>query len=197
MDANKRFSTNLNALMEQLHISGAQLARALNVDPSLISRYRKNGFGERHASAYALSIGKYLMTRQLSPENAAWLGGELRRSGASGPITAERIAQWLYPAANVPADAGEREAFPNLLLLDSFQKSVSGQADDAPAPPAGGIRPAYDIRAGRSQSAAVLREALSRTKRGAEISVFLSSESMSAAASCTRCASRPSARTAG
>ena len=43
---NTVFAQNLNKLMEQLDIQNAQLAKALNVDPSLVCRWRKEGCGK-------------------------------------------------------------------------------------------------------------------------------------------------------
>ena len=53
---NNDFSMKLKTLMTQLDISNAQLARGLHVDPSLVSRWLKNGFGS----------GKRTSTRLLS-----------------------------------------------------------------------------------------------------------------------------------
>ena len=46
------FPQRLKMLMMQLNITSAQLARGLNVDPSLISRWLKQGCGERKAAEH-------------------------------------------------------------------------------------------------------------------------------------------------
>ena len=42
---NNDFPFRLKMLMDQLRISNAQLARGVNVDPSLISRWLRSGCG--------------------------------------------------------------------------------------------------------------------------------------------------------
>ena len=44
---NNDFPFRLKMLMDQLRISNAQLARGVNVDPSLISRWLRTGCGAR------------------------------------------------------------------------------------------------------------------------------------------------------
>ena len=54
---NAGFSQKLKMLMIQLNITSAQLARGLNVDPSLISRWLKQGCGERKAAEIIEKVG--------------------------------------------------------------------------------------------------------------------------------------------
>ena len=70
---NNDFPFRLKMLMDQLRISNAQLARGVNVDPSLISRWLRTGCGARKAADHASAIGQYVAKRRLSPENRAWL----------------------------------------------------------------------------------------------------------------------------
>ena len=70
---NTVFAKNLKKLMTQLKISNAQLAKALNVDPSLVSRWLKGGCGERRGAEHAMAIEEFVLRRKLSPENKAWL----------------------------------------------------------------------------------------------------------------------------
>ena len=81
------FSAKLKRMMAQLDISNAQLAKALNVDPSLISRWLKSGCGERKAAEHALAIEGYILRRQLTPENKSWLYAEIGK-----PLGAETVA---------------------------------------------------------------------------------------------------------
>ena len=85
---NSESSFKLRSMMEQLRITSAQLARALNVDPSLISRWRKAGFGLHKSAIHAQKIGEYVMKRRLSPENRSWLASQV-----GTPVTAAAVAQ--------------------------------------------------------------------------------------------------------
>ena len=58
---NNVFAQNLNKLMEQLDIQNAQLAKALNVDPSLVCRWRKEGCGKRSAPGHSIAIERFVL----------------------------------------------------------------------------------------------------------------------------------------
>ena len=157
---NTDFSRKLKMLMVQLNITSAQLARGLNVDPSLVSRWLKNGCGERKAAEHAMAIEGYVLRRRLSPENRAWLTAE-----TGGPLTTGRIAHWLDSRA-VVLDEEDR----NPLLVDSFHSAVEKQ----PEPDA--LFVAVD---GTEKIVSLLRGELIALPEGAVIDIFLSSEASS------------------
>ena len=176
---NTEFSQRLKMLMTQLNISSAQLAKALIVDPSLVSRWLRSGCGERKASQHALEIGRYVTGRILSAENRAWLCATLARTEGAG-ITAERIALWLYPNASLPARPAETDAgFANLLVLDSFRNAVTGQ--EPPAPPQNEHLPILSVCRGAEQISALLLSELQQAAPETEVDIFLSSEAVASA----------------
>lgn len=168
------FPQNLKKLMTQLGISNAQLAKALNVDASLVSRWLKSGCGERKASEHAQSIGQYIIKRPLSPENCAWLKAAL---GNADRITAEAIALWLYP--KVTLTANEEEDSPNLLLLQSFRSSIDRPF--ASCPDDGAKFYALSACDGTEKIAALLHDELEQVAMGSSIEIFLSSEATAVA----------------
>lgn len=181
MERQEVFAQNLKILMTQLRITSVQLSRAINVDPSLISRWRKVGCGERKATQYALAIGKYISERHLSAENAAWLAARVGDFGSKRENTACRVARWLYPDLDIPAEAcDEAEAFPNMMMLQSFREAI----DSTPQAQENAFRPrsaAFDVCRGASDIAQIISEELSHTAGEAEIDIFLSSEASATA----------------
>ena len=160
---NAGFSQKLKMLMIQLNITSAQLARGLNVDPSLISRWLKQGCGERKAAEHAAAIGSYVLRRQLSAESRAWLSAEM-----GTPLSAGRIAHWLYPMASLEQE--EDSASP--LLVRSFHSAVEMQ------PETNALFLAVD---GTEKIAGMLHEELPALPEGAYVNIFLSSEASSVA----------------
>ncbi|NTW71446.1 MAG: hypothetical protein HGA49_04315 [Eubacteriaceae bacterium] len=55
------YANNLNLLMDFLKINNSKLAKSINVDPSLISRWRTGKRDISHKSPYLLSISEYLL----------------------------------------------------------------------------------------------------------------------------------------
>ena len=168
------FSQNLKTLMTQIGITNVQLSRALNVDPSLVSRWVRVGCGKRTATQHALAIGQYVTTRRLSPENKAWLVSTLGVAGERS-ITGERIALWLYPQADVPVDAGE---FSNLLVVQSFREATGSGAAGKRADAASH---ALYACSGAEDIALLLRDELGRLSPESAVDIFLSSEASGAA----------------
>ncbi len=157
---NAGFPQRLKMLMMQLNITSAQLARGLNVDPSLISRWLKQGCGERKAAEHAMAIEGYVLRRKLSAENRAWLTAE-----TGGPLSPGCIAHWLDPKA-VVLDEEDRSP----LVVSSFHSAVEKQT-----------KPASQLLAidGTEKIVALLHEELITLPEGAVIDVFLSSEASS------------------
>lgn len=177
---NIEFSHNLKILITQMNLSSSQLSKALNVDPSLISRWLKNGCGERKSSQYALAIGRYVLTRRLTPENRAWFSAALGKVEGTG-ITAERIALWLYPKADVqiPSETTEEE-FSNLLVVQSFRSSI--------AEPSSGLsrtlsenEALFSVCLGADRIAELLHDEIDKLASGTPIELYLSSEAIATA----------------
>lgn len=167
------FATNLKLLLTQMSLSSAQLAKAVNVDPSLVSRWLRSGCGTRKASAHALAIGRYVCSRRLSPENAAWLSAAVGYEQGR-PVTAERVALWLYPDSDLPAPPQE-EPFANILVVNSFRDSVLGRE------PAGSADASLSVCRGAKTIAQQLSAELEKAEPGCCIDIFLSSEAVTAA----------------
>lgn len=157
---NAGFPQKLKMLMMQLNITSAQLARGLNVDPSLISRWLKQGCGERKAAEHAMAIEGYVLRRKLSPENRAWLTAE-----TGGPLSPGIIAHWLEPRA-VVLDEEDRSP----LLVGSFHSAIEKQT-----------QPTSQLLAvdGTEKIVTLLHGELTALPEGAVIDIFLSSEASS------------------
>lgn len=182
MNQQEAFAQNLKTLMTQLHITSVQLSRAINVDPSLVSRWRKTGCGERKATQYALAIGKYVSERHLSAENASWLSARLSETGSESQTLSCRIARWLYPELDIPAEACDDTAsYPNVLLIKSFREAVNPPPAESRVGAAGMKNAAFDVCRGTNEIAQIISEELARAADGTEIDIFLSSEASAAA----------------
>jgi len=182
MSKQEIFAQNLRALMTQLHITSIQLAHAINVDPSLVSRWRKAGCGERKLTQHALAIGKYISERRLSAENAAWLAARLGDEGAGRESNACRIARWLYPDADLPPVAcQDSQSFPNILMLQSFREAVYDQQQETQPISIHPKNAALDVCQGTNEIARLITEELNSAADGTEIDIFLSSEFSSTA----------------
>lgn len=119
------FAKNLRTLLQQLGISSVQLAKSIGVDPSLVSRWRRQGCSGRNANAYALAIAGYITEKNHTPQNHAWLHARMSELSlpASAPDAA-RLALWLYPEADVSALIQKEDGFVNLLVVNSFRNAV-------------------------------------------------------------------------
>ena len=184
------FPQKLRMLMTQLGISNAQLAKALHVDPSLVSRWLKKGCGERKAAEHAMAIEKYVLRQRLTSENKAWLSstiGERLFTGTSSEKSEQaaqgRIAQWLYPKGNfTEEDRGdgswtEDEPALNPMLVESFRFSVNGQALHKNTD----SEPLLSACGGTVEIAAQLKSMLEGLAGGTIIYIFVSSESSAVA----------------
>lgn len=171
------FSAKLKRMMAQLDISNAQLAKALNVDPSLISRWLKSGCGERKAAEHALAIEGYILRRQLTPENKSWLYAEIGK-----PLGAETvegyIAQWLYPkGAFSDTEESAEDPLSSPMLVSSFHSSISGGAVEDRY----GQQAVFSTCNGTERIAALLTEELASLEAGTTVNIFLSSETSTVA----------------
>lgn len=163
-------SERLRILLRQLDISNIVLAKALSVDPSLVSRWLKNGFGKRKNSQYAAEIGKYVSERRFQPDQNSWLRAQLGL-GPDDKITPEAVAAWLNPEFSDP----EREPYPSLMVIRSFRESVvepsASQSSDA----------VFSVFGTGEQIPRQIRNELSCAAEGSTVDIYLSSESVSCA----------------
>lgn len=180
MNQQETFAQNLKTLMTQLHITSIQLSRAINVDPSLVSRWRKAGCGERKATQYALAIGQYVSERRLSAENASWLSARLSDTGSQSETLSCRIARWLYPDLDIAESRDEQDSFPNVLMIKSFREAVN-PPQEVKRDAARQKSAAFDVCRGASEIAQIISEELTRAAEGCEIDIFLSSEASATA----------------
>ena len=173
MACHEVFAKNLKALLLQYGIPNAQLAKAIGVDPSLVSRWRKTGCSNRNVNEYALAVAGYIARRNHSAENAAWLQAQL--CAVPLPKTAPdaaRLALWLYPEADVTALLSGEEQFSNLLVLSSFHQAVQHTAPNAAQQP----RQEVSAGIGADDSVAALRAELFAADGPQTILIYLSSE---------------------
>lgn len=169
---NTVFANNLKKLMAQLKISNSKLAKALNVDPSLISRWLKTGCGERRASEHAIAIAQFVLKLRITPENKAWLAAET----GSTEITEESIASWLYPSGVYKPRKADEE-FANMQVIKSFRASVESRALQIPDNEGANLAVCRDA----DKIAKMLREELAGLEEGDAVRIYLSSESSSVA----------------
>ena len=169
---NTVFAQNLNKMMEQLDIQNAQLAKALNVDPSLVCRWRKEGCGKRSAPGHAITIERFILNRSMTAENRAWLSAQIGKPVFSG-MPSGGIANWLCPDADYQASENVNEDFPNLLLVGSFRSSVNSPSADTACD---GV-PALSACDGTDEIAELLRQELAMLEAGTDIDIYLNSES--------------------
>lgn len=161
------FSVKLKTLMSLLDVSNARLAKAMSVDPSLISRWLSAGCGKRKAAQHSQALGRYFAGQRMNPETASRLRAELGCAPGT-PITADVIADWLCP------DQGAEE-YASMLVVDSFRRSITG----TPAPVQ--ERGNFSLCEGGPQIAAALKEKLSGIPVGSRIEIYLSSETLACA----------------
>lgn len=176
---NTVFAKNLKKLMTQLKISNAQLAKALNVDPSLVSRWLKGGCGERRGAEHAMAIEEFVLRRKLSPENKAWLSSEIGKPLFTGTtiVSTGCIANWLYPSDAYSEYISTDNDFPNLLLVDSFHSLVEKKSIQETAVQ----NQVFAACEGTDKIASLLQDELNGIEPGTVIDIYLSSESSAAA----------------
>ena len=173
------FAKNLRALLQQFGISSVQLAKAIGVDPSLVSRWRKTGCCGRNANAYVLAIASYLIEKNHSAQNAAWLYARLSEAPlpSSAPENA-RLALWLYPEADVTSFLQKEDQFSNLLVVNSFRKAVIPAQTATVTPVSVASQPVAAVFAslGTAEAITALHAELVAVAELAAVSIYLSSE---------------------
>ncbi|MEA4928374.1 MAG: helix-turn-helix transcriptional regulator [Candidatus Limiplasma sp.] len=179
MSCSDLFARNLRSILQQFGISSVQLAKAVGVDPSLVSRWRRCGCSGRNGTAYALAVAAYLADKNRSPENAAWLAARLRDVPLppTAPDTA-RLALWLYPDADVDALLGGEDEYPNLLVVNSFRDAavLPGRRTLPPNGGMAGAEQTVSAGIGQTEILTALRGELERAPVECLLSIHLSSE---------------------
>lgn len=169
---NTVFANNLKKLMSQLKISNSKLAKALNVDPSLISRWLKTGCGERRASDHALAIGQFILKLNITSENKAWLVAET----GEAEITEKSIARWLYPDdVYMPEQIGGE--FANMQVINSFHSFIESKPLQISENKSTNLAVCKDV----DKVAEMLKKELAELEDGTEVKIYLSSELSSVA----------------
>lgn len=183
-NADSAFSRNLRELMRYFSLSNAQLAKALGVDNSLVSRWLSGQRTIRKCPAYAERIAGYIVPRINSSKDVNWLKNRISlvyRDAAISSVAElqQWTARWLYPASSAPArDDG---AFSSMLLVDSFSSALAEDTSRTAAAAATPRDSRFSVRTGMEQIAALLHDQLSRLEQGGQVLMFLSSEMVSSA----------------
>ena len=171
---NTVFSQNLKKVLTQFKISNSQLAKALNVDPSLVSRWIKNGCGERRAEEHAYSIERYILRQNISSENRAWLSAVT--GSPSFDTESGAIAGRLCSGAKYQQN-GTGTGFPSLTVLDGFRNSI----EEHPSINDRTNMPTLDVFGDIELIAELLDSELSKLPEGAAVDIYLTGESSSTA----------------
>lgn len=170
----RAFGSKLSAVMDMLELSNTRLARAVNVDPSLISRFR-NGLhspGETRPSREGLAA--FLLER-IRQQNLVEELASLRRitpGHLAGVEGLSLFSDWLYE--NAP-EQGATAIDQLLESLDSFSVQPVDLAASPPLPAPEDTPAVYWNEAGLRQ--AVLRFLSDAARLGGELWLY-SDESM-------------------
>ncbi len=162
---------NLKAVIEYLGITNLEMAKALDYDPSLISRYLTGHRVFKASSKQMDEITDYILSRTASVRDVEWLKTQFAEAGLpTDATTVFRLKQCLIMWL---ATDGE-------TLRNNLGRTIPG--DIAGTVPAG-QRPEQtgaaeidcDVKIGGLEIVLALRPALFALPRGATISIFLSS----------------------
>ncbi|MEL7609631.1 MAG: helix-turn-helix transcriptional regulator [Bacillota bacterium] len=169
-------ATKLKTVMDYFAISGNQLAKALNVDPSLVSRWLSGKRKLRVASAQMDALAEYILAQSRNTDDIKWLNAHFETEGLPTQMSSvHRIKQnlvvWL-------ASDG-----------DSLRRNLGGGAPDMGrsqlAPPqAAPVCPTRQssIRLGFVQIALELAPLLTALAPESRVDIFLSSDRIAAIA---------------
>jgi transcriptional regulator with XRE-family HTH domain len=165
---------NLKTVMDYFAISGNQLAKALDVDPSLVSRWLSGKRKLRAASAQMDALAEYILAQSRSIDDIKWLNAHFETEGLPIELSSvHRIKQnlvvWL-------ASDG-----------DSLRRNLGGDASDMgrPQPVAAEAAPACpaqqsSIRLGFIQIALDLEPLFASLAPESRMDIFLSSDRIAA-----------------
>lgn len=125
------FGANLDSAMTLLELSNGQLASILNIDPSLVSRYR-SGINSPHRNPHLSEKLSMLLVNRAQKNNQTAALAELC-SVPEEELDADAVAAWLYRI--VPAEDTTAMAQLFLRSLDDFMpgQRPSSAISEAPA----------------------------------------------------------------
>lgn len=159
------FGERLDAAMTRMKISNRQLAALLNIDASLVSRYRSGIYSphgnERLAEKLAEKLAELAGKTGRAEDLAALCAVEAKA------LDGDAVARWLYGGA---AEAGDAAMARRLLQsLDDFPLG-GGQAAPAPEVPAPEEQPVY--RGTKGLREAVVRFLTQAAREGGELLLY-------------------------
>ena len=166
----------LKELLEQLGMTHRRLADEIHIDPAMISRWCKRGFGKRRVSHNVMLVGEYVAAVHMTPENHSWLCSRLGLPETAMP-TAQQVALWLVP--ELASELQERKNLSQLPkeslrpeLVGSFYQAIeeTRQADTHQSD--------FSAAVGASAFTSLLRNEAQECPDGTLAQVFLTSEGM-------------------
>lgn len=163
-------------LLEQLEIQNRALANAIPIDPAMITRWKKNGFGRRHLRQNVQDVAEYIARLPLSPEKRSWLSARLSLPKNQVP-TAAQIALWLAPEIRYgltwPEQAQSDQSKPP--LIDSFHQVIEENRKENT------LSQQHTVLAGMDGVAGLLELELENVPVESRPQLFLSSEMLECA----------------
>ena len=161
----QRFGEKLDEAMTLLEISNGQLAAALNIDASLVSRYRSGVYSplrnERLSEALSAVLLSRARKRGKTDEFAALCGTD-----ASG-LDGDTVAEWLFNST-----AEEDSAAIAQRLLESLDNFIPGHGLPASAPEVPELPPASRYVGTEGLRAAVVRFLSEAAREGGELLLY-------------------------
>ena len=121
------FGEKLDRAMTLLNLSNGYLASALNIDASLVSRYRSGVYSPQGNERLSEALSAILLTRAEKAGQTAEFA-KLCEADASG-ISADAVAEWLFTAT-----AQEERAAMAQKMLHSLNDFIPGQGLPGAAP---------------------------------------------------------------
>lgn len=120
----KSFKEKLDILMKSMKISNVQLAKALNVDNSLISRFRTGVRTPSHESQMIENICNYFSTRASTPKQITTLLETMGLTIDHKLDNSLLLSEYLYEWLSERQDTMNNTAMDNFLFkLDMFQST--------------------------------------------------------------------------
>ena len=99
------YNSHLDFLMDTLGINGRELAAAIHVDPSLVSKWRNNHRLLSHRSVHLLRIAEYLAAYDSSPSLREILGAYgVEVNGENGEELLAWLCRWLTDQTPFPVN---------------------------------------------------------------------------------------------
>ncbi|MBV1709868.1 MAG: helix-turn-helix domain-containing protein [Erysipelothrix sp.] len=132
-----QFKDKLNQLMEQFHISNSKLAKEINIDPSLVSRWRNGDRVPTMRSSHIPSIASYFLSLNGYSYQQEYLRHILEEQKTELPNVSDQVAllsDWLIrdtASTSLVRPFVSSEEYAEVLL-----QQIQGLVKDKPAQPA-------------------------------------------------------------